>query len=81
VGQDRFVPFSEDSAVPHAEHVGSLGPAWDMAQDIEGQPEWTAHAEFMDALAGDGFIVLGGPVADRTRFEPWEILLGQTPAT
>jgi uncharacterized protein YciI len=44
------------------------GPAWDMDQDIEGQPEWPAHAAFMDALADDGFIVLGGPVADRTRF-------------
>jgi uncharacterized protein YciI len=44
------------------------GPAWDMGQDIVGQPEWPAHAAFMNALADDGFIVLGGPVADRTRF-------------
>jgi hypothetical protein len=46
----------------------ATGPAWDPAQPIEGQPEWTAHAGFMNALADDGFIVLGGPVGDRTRF-------------
>lgn len=46
----------------------TTGPAWDTALPIEGQPEWTAHAAFMNALADDGFIVLGGPVADRTRF-------------
>jgi uncharacterized protein YciI len=46
----------------------TTGPAWDPALPIEGQPEWTAHAAFMNALADDGFIVLGGPVGDRTRF-------------
>jgi len=46
----------------------ATGPAWDPALPIEGQPEWPVHAAFMNALADDGFIVLGGPVADRTRF-------------
>jgi uncharacterized protein YciI len=52
----------------HFAVLRKTGPAWDLAQDIDGQPEWTAHAAFMDALTDDGFIVLGGPVADRTRF-------------
>jgi uncharacterized protein YciI len=26
------------------------------------QDQWDEHAEFMDALVDDGFIVLGGPV-------------------
>jgi hypothetical protein len=52
----------------HFAVMRTTGPAWDSGQDIDGQPEWTAHAVFMDALVEDGFIVLGGPVADRTRF-------------
>jgi uncharacterized protein YciI len=31
---------------------------------MEEQEEWRAHAEFMNALARDGFVVLGGPVDD-----------------
>lgn len=52
----------------HFAVMRKTGPAWDTGHGIDGQPEWTAHAAFMDALAEDGFIVLGGPVADRTRF-------------
>ena len=46
----------------------TTGPAWDPALPIDGQQEWPAHAAFMEAIADDGFIVLGGPVGDRTRF-------------
>ena len=31
------------------------------------QDEWDAHASFMDALVDEGFVVLGGPVADGDR--------------
>jgi hypothetical protein len=34
---------------------------------MEEQPGWTAHAEFMDALVDDGFVILGGPLADEHR--------------
>ena len=34
---------------------------------MEAQSGWPAHAEFMDALVDDGFIVLGGPLADEER--------------
>ena len=32
------------------------------------QERWDDHAAFMDALAADGFIVLGGPLGDGSRF-------------
>jgi uncharacterized protein YciI len=32
------------------------------------QDGWDAHAAFMDGLAADGFIVLGGPIGDGSRF-------------
>jgi uncharacterized protein YciI len=44
----------------------SRGPRWDDSKPLEGQNEWTAHAELMDKLTAEGFIVLGGPV-DGTR--------------
>jgi uncharacterized protein YciI len=38
------------------------GPAWDHARALREQDGWDAHAAFMDALAADGFVVLGGPL-------------------
>ena len=38
------------------------GPAWNSALPMRGQAEWTEHAAFMNALAAEGFIVLGGPL-------------------
>jgi len=43
------------------------GPRWDASRALEAQSDWTAHAAFMDRLAEDGFIVLGGPLADEHR--------------
>ena len=43
------------------------GPEWDRSQPLEGQSGWTEHAAFMDGLVDDGFIVLGGPLADEDR--------------
>jgi uncharacterized protein YciI len=47
--------------------VRRSGPEWDSSQPLEGQSDWDAHAAFMDALVDDGFIVLGGPLADEER--------------
>lgn len=44
------------------------GPDWDTARPMREQDGWDGHAAFMDALAADGFIVLGGPLGDGTRF-------------
>lgn len=38
------------------------GPNWDREKALEEQPGWDAHADFMNGLAKEGFIVLGGPL-------------------
>jgi uncharacterized protein YciI len=43
------------------------GPQWDPSQPMEEQSDWAAHASFMDELVDEGFIVLGGPLADEHR--------------
>jgi uncharacterized protein YciI len=40
------------------------GPAWDSSRRRRDQAGWGEHAAFMDALAADGVIVLGGPVGE-----------------
>jgi uncharacterized protein YciI len=43
------------------------GPQWQSGRPLEEQTGWQEHAEYMDALVEDGFIVLGGPVTDDGR--------------
>jgi hypothetical protein len=43
------------------------GPQWDASRPLEEQAGWDEHASFMDGLVDDGFIVLGGPLADEHR--------------
>ena len=43
------------------------GPQWDPSRPMEEQSGWPEHASFMDGLVEDGFIVLGGPLADEHR--------------
>ena len=38
------------------------GPAWKHGRPLEAQEGWLAHAGFMDEMAAEGFIVLGGPL-------------------
>jgi uncharacterized protein YciI len=40
------------------------GRAWEASHSMREQDGWDAHAAFMDALAEEGFIVLGGPLGD-----------------
>jgi hypothetical protein len=40
------------------------GKAWDPAKPMRSQEQWSEHATFMDDLASDRFIVLGGPLGD-----------------
>jgi uncharacterized protein YciI len=42
------------------------GARWDDARPMEEQEDWRGHADFMNALAREGFIALGGPI-DGTR--------------
>jgi uncharacterized protein YciI len=43
------------------------GPQWKASRPLEEQSDWAAHAAFMDGLVDEGFIVLGGPLADEVR--------------
>ena len=43
------------------------GPRWDRSRPLEEQSDWEAHAAFMDGLVDNGFIVLGGLLADEHR--------------
>jgi uncharacterized protein YciI len=43
------------------------GPEWDASRPLEEQSGWPEHASFMDGLVEEGFIVLGGPLADEHR--------------
>jgi uncharacterized protein YciI len=40
------------------------GPSWDHARAMAEQDRWAEHAAFMNALAAEGFVVLGGPLGD-----------------
>ncbi len=40
------------------------GPAYDHSRGRRGQEGWDQHAVFMDELAEEGFIVLGGPIGE-----------------
>jgi uncharacterized protein YciI len=41
------------------------GPTW-TSGGVREQPDWDAHAEFVDALVANGTMVMGGPFADNS---------------
>src|SRR3954453_4794203 len=47
--------------------VRRSGPEYDHSRPLEEQSGWVEHAAFMDGLVADGFVVLGGPLADEVR--------------
>jgi uncharacterized protein len=40
------------------------GPAWDHSRGRREQDGWDAHAAFMDTLAEEGLVILGGPIGE-----------------
>jgi uncharacterized protein YciI len=54
--------------MPHFAVTMVHGPNWDAARTglrgIREQDAFDKHAEFMDRLVSDGFVVLGGPLGD-----------------
>ena len=46
----------------HFMAIRTRGPAWQESRPLEGQDDWAAHASFMNALATEGFVILGGPL-------------------
>lgn len=45
--------------------VSGAGPAWAPGVAMREQAGWAEHATFMDRLAEDGFVVLGGALGVR----------------
>jgi uncharacterized protein YciI len=41
------------------------GGPWDWSKSLREQELWDEHADFMDALVEDGFVVLGGPLDEK----------------
>jgi uncharacterized protein YciI len=50
--------------VPTFVLIRERGPNWDHSRGMREQDEWEEHAAFMDALAEEGFVHLGGPLGD-----------------
>lgn len=42
--------------------IESRGSRWDDSRPMDDQTDWPAHAAFMDALAAERFVLLGGPL-------------------
>jgi uncharacterized protein len=43
--------------------VREQGERWNPSLPMRQQEQWEAHAAFMDALADEGFVILGGPLS------------------
>jgi uncharacterized protein YciI len=50
--------------VPYFVVIRERAAAWEWSLPMRRQVDWEAHAAFMDALAAEGFVVLGGPLGD-----------------
>lgn len=44
--------------------LSAAGPHRDFSKGAREQPFWDEHAEFIDRLVDEGFILLGGPLVD-----------------
>ena len=51
------------------------GPGWNGAAPMRSQAQWAEHAAFMNGLAAEGFIVLGGPLGSGELRAGEEVLL------
>jgi uncharacterized protein YciI len=54
-------PEATQRVVLYTVRVERGGP-WDWSRDMREQDQWDEHARFMDRLADDGLILLGGPL-------------------
>src|SRR5690349_9786338 len=68
---DRSVPMTEPSdtatSLKFFVVISDQGPGWADAVPMREQDLWAEHAVFMNGLADDGFVMLGGPIGDATR--------------
>jgi uncharacterized protein YciI len=52
-------------AVTYYAVLRERGENWDARLPMRQQEQWEKHAAFMDALADNRFVILGGPLGDR----------------
>ena len=43
--------------------INMRGPKWEDTKPMEEHEGWRAHADFMNTLVAEGFVLLGGPLA------------------
>jgi hypothetical protein len=48
--------------------IRERGAGWDATRPRVEQDAWDQHAAFMDGMADEGFVVLGGPLEGEQRF-------------
>ena len=53
--------------MPYYAVTRERGDSWDVSLPMRAQAGWDEHAAFMDALADEGFVVLGGPLGEGER--------------
>ena len=58
----RFAAGDETLCVAYFVLIRERSDAWDWTLPMRRQAKWDAHADFMDALAAEGFILAGGPL-------------------
>ena len=44
--------------------INTRGPAYRHGEPMESQEGWRPHADFMNALLAEGFVLLGGPLEE-----------------
>lgn len=54
------------------------GANWDANVSMTHQKDWAAHAEVMDQMHNDGFVLFAGPVANAEHFESMMIVRAES---
>ncbi len=56
------IDIVEVERTPYFVVINEAGPAWDDKRPMREQKGWDDHAVFMEALADEHFVILGGPL-------------------
>jgi uncharacterized protein YciI len=59
---------------PYFVVINEAGPDWDDKQSMRDQKGWPEHAAFIDALADERFVILGGPLGNHRKHRAMLIL-------
>ncbi len=54
--------------------INEAGPQWDDNRSMRDQKGWPEHAVFVDALADERFVILGGPLGNYRKHRAMLIL-------